>query len=57
MVDINTNDTDRTKYRIQLLREQTMIVTKDFLRSKSVPDIGSIQIFSYGYINKSNNLA
>ena len=33
-----------------------MLVTKDFLKSSNVPDIGSIPISSEDYINESNNL-
>ena len=55
MVDINTNDTDRTKYKIELLRRKTMIITKELLNPINVPDIGYIPIFSEDYINESNN--
>ena len=34
MVDINTNDPDSTKYSIKFLRENKMIVTKEFLKSR-----------------------
>ena len=53
---INTNDTDRTKYRIKLLIENTLIVTKECLKSGNVPDIGYILIYSEDYINESKNL-
>ena len=33
-----------------------MIVTKEFLKSRNVPDVGSITISSEDYINKSKNL-
>ena len=33
-----------------------MIVTKEFFKSMNVPDIGSIPIYSYNYINESNNI-
>ena len=46
LVDINTNDTDITKYRIKLLRENTIIVTKEFPKSMNVPDIRYIPISS-----------
>ena len=39
------------------MRVKRIIVTKDFLKSRNVPDIGSIPIFSEDYINESNNLA
>ena len=56
LVDINTNDPDRSKYSIKLLRGNTIIVTKEFLKSRNVPDIISIPISSEDYINVSNNL-
>ena len=34
-----------------------MIVTKEFLKSRNVPDIGSITISSEDYINKSKSLS
>ena len=40
LVDINTNGTYISKYSIKLLIENTIIVTKDFLKSITVPDIG-----------------
>ena len=49
-------DTDIIKYSITLLRVNTMIVNKEFLKSNNVPDIGSITISSEDYINESNNL-
>ena len=55
-VDINTNDSGISKYRIKLLRGNTIIVTKAFLKSRDVLDIGYIPIYSEGYINESNNL-
>ena len=33
-----------------------MVVTKEFLKSRNVPDIGSIKISSENYINESKNL-
>ena len=56
LVDINTNDPYRIKYSINFLRINTMIVTKAFLKSRNVPDIGSIPISSENYINKSKNI-
>ena len=44
LVDINTNDTDITKYRIKLLVWNTMIVSKEFLKPSNVPDNVSIKI-------------
>ena len=34
----------------------TMVFTKEFLKSRNVPDIGSIPIYSEDYIDESNNL-
>ena len=56
LVDINTNDPDSTKYRIKFLRVNTMIVTNEFFRSRNVPYIGSITVYSVDYINESKNL-
>ena len=56
LVDINTNDADITKYSIDFLKGDEMIVTKEFLKSMNVTDIGSIPIYSEDYINESNNL-
>ena len=55
MLDIYTNDNDSTKYIINLLRGNTMIVTKEFLKPMNVLDIGSIKISSEDYINQSEN--
>ena len=44
------------KYIIKLFRVNTMVVTKEFLKSENVTDIGSIPISSKDYINESNNL-
>ena len=46
MVDINNNDTDRTKYSIYVLRGNTIIVTTDFLKSRNMPDNVTITIQS-----------
>ena len=56
LVDINNNDPDITKYIIELLRGNTMILTNDLIKSRNVPYIGSIPISSEDYINESNNL-
>ena len=37
---LKKNDPDSTKYIIKLLRGNTMAVTKEFFKSRSVPDIG-----------------
>ena len=55
MVDVNTNYADRIKYRIKFFRGNTMVVTKEFLNPRNVPDIGSITISSEDYINESKN--
>ena len=55
LLDIKTNDTDITKYRNEFLRRNKMMVTKDILKSRNVPDVGSIPISSEGYINESMN--
>ena len=51
LVDLNTNNLDSIKYIIKFLRGNTTIVTKKFLKSSNVPDIGSIPIYSGEYIN------
>ena len=56
LVNINTNDNDITKYSIKLFKGNTIILTKDSLKSWNMPDIGSIPISSEYYINESNNL-
>ena len=55
-MDINKNDPDSIRYIIKLLRVNTMVVTKDFLKSINVPYIGSISISSEEYIYKSKNI-
>ena len=56
LVGVNKNDPYSIKYIIKLLRVNTMVVTKELLKSKNVPYIVSIIISSDDYINKSNNL-
>ena len=56
LVDINTNYPDRTNYRNDFLRGNKKIVTKEFLKSRNVPGIGSITISSEDYINESKNI-
>ena len=51
MLDINTNDPDNKRYSIKLLIGNMIIVTKGFLKSGDVPDIGSITIYLQDYIN------
>ena len=52
LVGINTNDPDSTKYIINFLKGNTMIVTKEFFNSRNVPDIEYIPIYSEDYKNK-----
>ena len=56
LVDINTNDPNIIKYIIKFLIWNTIIVTKEFLKSSNVPDIGYIPIYPKEYINESHNL-
>ena len=42
---INATDPDSTKYSIKFLRGSTIVVTKELLKSRNVPEMGSIQIF------------
>ena len=56
LVDINTNDPDRNKCSIKFLIGDTMIITKEFLKSRNVPVIESISISAEDYMNKSKNL-
>ena len=39
LVDVNTNDPDSIKYIIKFLRGDTMVVTKELLKSRNVPCI------------------
>ena len=55
-MDVNTNDPDIINYIIKFLILNTMLVTKDFLKSSDVPDIVSIPIYSEDYINESNTI-
>ena len=57
LVDENKNDPYSIKYIIKLLIVNTMVFTKELLKSRNVSDIGSIPIYSEDYINESNNLA
>ena len=56
LVDVNTNDPDGIKCIIKLLRGNTIVVSKEFLKSRNVSYIGSIPISSEDFINESNNL-
>ena len=44
LVYLNTNNPYRLKYRIKFLRGNTMVVTKELLKSRNAPEIGSIPI-------------
>ena len=50
LVGIITNNLDTTKYSINFLRGDTMIVTEEFLKSKNVTDIGYILQFNQSII-------
>ena len=56
LVDVNTNDPDSIKFIIKFLRGNTMVFTKELLKSRNVPDIGSITILSEEYIKESKNI-
>ena len=56
LVDVNTNYPDIIKYMVKLLIVNTMVVTKEFLKSRNVSDIVPITIYSEDYINESNNI-
>ena len=57
LVYINTNDPKSTNYIIKLLNRNIRLVTKELLKSRNVPDIVSILIYSEYYISECNNLA
>ena len=57
MVDINNNDHVTNNHIINLFIENTMVVIKEFLKSRFVPYMGSVPISSEDYIKKSNSLA
>ena len=42
LVDININDPESTKYNIKFLCRNTMVVTKELLKSRNVPDMNTI---------------
>ena len=56
MVDVNTNNPDSIKYIKILFKGNKMVVTKELLKSRNVPDIGPISISLEEYIIKSKNL-
>ena len=56
LVGINVTDSDRKKYNIKLLSGNTMLGTKDLLKERNVPYIGSITISSEDYTNKSEQI-
>ena len=51
-MDVNKNDSDNIKYIIKFLRRKIVVVTKEFLKSRNMPDTGSILIHSEYYINE-----
>ena len=53
LVDKNTNYPDSINYIIEFLIGNTMIVTKESLKSSNVPDIVSIKISPEDYKNES----
>ena len=52
LVDINTIGIDSIKYSIKLFRGNKIMVTKKFLKSRNVPAIGYITIYSDDYIKE-----
>ena len=56
LVDANKKYLDSIKYINKFLIINTMVVTKELLKSRNVSDIGSIPIYSEYYMNISNNL-
>ena len=52
LVDVNKNDPYSIKYIIKLLIVNTMVFTKELLKSRNVSDIGSIPIYSEDYMNE-----
>ena len=52
LVDVNANDPDSIKKIIKFLTGNTIVVTKEFLKSSNIPDIGSIPIYLEDYINE-----
>ena len=56
LVYVNKNDPDSIKYIIKFLVVNTMVVTREFLNSRNVSDIISIQIYTEDYIDESNIL-
>ena len=55
-MDIKTNDPKSTEYRIKLFNLNIKVITKEFLKSRNVPEIASITISSEDYINESKNI-
>ena len=56
LVVVDTNDPDIINYITKFLRGNKVVVTKSFLKSRNVTDIGSIPISLEDYINESKNL-
>ena len=55
-MNANTDDQDIIKYIKTFLRENILVVTKEFLKSRDVTSIGSIPIYAEAYINESKNI-
>ena len=51
LAGVNKNDTNSINSTIKFLRGNKMVVTKELLKSRNVPDIESITIYSDDYIN------
>ena len=56
LVRVNKHNPDSIKDVVKLLRGNKMVVNKEFLKSRNVPDVESIPISSEEYINETNNL-
>ena len=56
MVGVNKNDPDSIKYIIKFLRGNKMVGNKEFTKTRNIPDIESMPIYSEDYINESKNL-
>ena len=51
LAKINTNDAENTNYIIKFLLGNTNVITKEFLKSRNIPDIASVKIHSQDNIN------
>ena len=52
LVNIKTNNPDNNKYSIKFLRGNTVMVTKESLKSRNVTDIVYIPISPEDYVNE-----